>query len=144
MKYNTFIPDEKKQAMSYFMRLVNKKVIIEVKKVSPGRTLHQNSYLHLLLGAYGVHFGYTLEEAKIVYKRDINPSLYVYKKEIAGRSMAFLRSSADLTKEEMMISIDNLMRTSAEAGYPLPKAEDKDWIRELENQIEAQNHFLYG
>lgn len=138
MKFNLAIPAEVERARKYFDNLIDKKFIAEVKRVSPKRSLNQNSYLHLLLNAFGLHFGYTLDEAKTVYKRDINPEIFVYEK--AGSK--FLRSSADLTKEEMTKSIDRLREYSAEQGYPLPTATDQGWLRELENAVEQNRYYL--
>jgi hypothetical protein len=140
VKYNTAIPAEKKEAMSYFMRLINKKKLVEVKAISPGRTLRQNSYLHLLLSYLAAKTGYTPEEMKTLYKRVVNPDLYIYRK----MEMPFLKSSADLTKEEMMITIDRLHAYARDLGYPLPQAEDADWLRELENEVEQHAWWLNG
>lgn len=138
MKFNTAIQSDKKAAFSHFMKLANKKQIIDIKKVSPGRTLRQNAYLHLLIGYFGVHFGYTLEEAKQIYKQ-LNASIYRYEKK--GR--IFWRSSAELTKEEMMNTIDNFREKSSEQGCPLPPATDPGWLQEIENEIERNRHLLY-
>jgi len=137
MKYNLADKSEKSQAMSYFMKLVNKKSLVEVKKISPKRSLSQNSYLHLLIGAFGAHFGYTIDEAKIVYK-DMNSSTFLYEKN--GRK--FYRSSADLTKEDMAKTIDTFMQKSAEQGYTLPLATDQEWLRQIENEIERSRYYL--
>lgn len=120
------------------MALVNRRLVVDVKKISPRRTISQNNYLHLLLGAYGAHFGFTAEEAKTVYKRDVNPDLYVYAK--AGGK--FLRSSSELSKEDMAKSIDRFMEHSASMGYPLPLATDPEWMRQIENEIERARHYL--
>ena len=141
MKFNTANQVEKKEAFSYFTRLANKKQIIEIKKVSPKRTLSQNSYLHLIIGAFGAHFGYTMEEAKQIYK-EINMTVYLYRKENRGITREFWRSSADLTKEEMMQTIDRFRQKSEEAGYPLPDAEDTEWQRQLENEVERHMTYL--
>lgn len=137
MKFNLADKPAKSEAFRYFMRLANKKQIVEIKKVSPGRTISQNSYLHLLLGAFGAHFGYTIEESKLIYK-EVNAELYRYEKK--GR--VFWRSSAELSKEEMANTIDKFMRTSAEHGYPLPPATDKEWLMRIENEIEHSKHYL--
>jgi predicted phosphoadenosine phosphosulfate sulfurtransferase len=138
MKYNTANDAEATAAAEYLVTLIDKKQIAEVIKVSPKRTLNQNSYLHLIIGAYGANFGYTLAEAKTLYKRDVNPDIYVYKRH----GSMFLRSSADLTKEEMAKSIDRFMQMSAEQGFPLPLATDQEWLRQIENEIERSRHFL--
>lgn len=138
MKFNLAVKAEKSQAFTYFMTLANKKSLVEVKKISPGRSLSQNNYLHLLLGAFGQHFGYTLEEAKTVYKRDVNPGIYVYEKNGAK----FLRSSAELSKEDMAKTIDRFMENSKELGYELPLATDQEWLRQVENEMERSRYYL--
>lgn len=136
MKYNTAIKGEKENAKKYFEELLAKDSIVEIKKVSRNRSLKQNSYLHLLLGAFGDHFGYTLEEAKLIYK-EINKTIYFYKK----KDRTFIRSSADLSVDEMKDSIDRFREKSAEQGCDLPLATDQDWLRSIENMIE-QNRYI--
>ncbi len=117
--------------------LIEKKATVEIKRVIKRRTINQNSYLHLLLSAFGLHFGYTTEEAKVLYKR-FNKDIYAYEK--AGE--VFLRSSADLNTQEMMKSIDRFRQFSAEQDYPLPSATDEAAMRSLENAIETAQHYL--
>ena len=138
MKYNLSNDKEAQAAFTYLTKLVGSESIAEVKKVNPNRSLKQNAYLHLLLGAFGDHFGYTLEEAKTIYKQ-INKGVYQYEKK--GRT--FTRSSADLDTKEMTITIDKFREKSKEAGCPLPAATDKEWLMSIENMIE-QNNRLRG
>ena len=141
MKYNTANNAEAGKALDYLLTLTKGNKIVEVKEVKPRRSLNQNSYLHLLLGAFGAHFGYTLEEAKEVYKH-LNKEIYAYEREVRGKQWQFWRSSADLDKEEMAKSIDTLMTWSARAGYPLPPATDQEWLRQIENEIERSGYYL--
>lgn len=136
MKYNLANEKEHKEASIYFAQLVATDSIVEIKKVSPKRTLNQNSYLHLIIGAFGNHFGYTLDEAKLIYK-ELNSDIYGYEK----KNRYFWRSSADLSKEEMAQSIDHFMKISAANGCELPLATDVDWLRRIENEIE-RNRYL--
>lgn len=133
MKFNLAIDSEATKAFEYLTILTAKDSIAEVKKISPKRTLNQNSYLHLIIGYFGLHFGYNLEEAKFIYKQ-INQSIYRYKK----KDRTFWRSSADLTKEEMAKSIDKFMEKSKEFGCELPPATDLAWLIEVENAIEVE------
>lgn len=137
MKFNLSIQTEVVRAQEYLKLLIEKKSIAEVKKISPRRSLNQNSYLHLLLNAFGLHFGYNLEEAKLIYK-ELNKDVYAYDKK--GRT--FYRSSADLTKEEMTKTIDRFREASAAQDYPLPLATDQGWLREIENAIEQSKYYL--
>lgn len=138
MKYNTAIEKERDEAFEYLTKLSASDSLVEILKVSPRRSLKQNAYLHLLCGAFGDHFGYSLEEAKMVYK-EINKNIYYYKK----KERVFVRSSADLTIDEMKESIDRFRQKSAEQGCDLPLATDADWLRSIENKIE-QNKYLGG
>lgn len=136
VKYNLAIKDEATDAHIQLARLMIKKPIIEIKEVREQRSSNQNRYLHLLLGAFGMHFGYTLEESKLLYKQ-INSSTYQYEKK--GRS--FLRSSADLSTDEMAKTIDKFRFKSAEQGCDLPTATDQEWLRRIENEI-SNNRYV--
>jgi hypothetical protein len=137
MNYDLAKPVELIAARSRLTYLARKRRRVHIKEVRVNRTLSQNSYLHLILAAFGAHFGYTLEEAKMVYK-DINSAVYRYNKK--GRT--FIRSSADLSKEEMARTIDHFMEKSKEAGYELPLATDQEWLLQIENEIERNRHYL--
>ena len=137
MKYNLAKPSEAGKALDYLLELQKKGALAEVKKISPIRTSSQNRYLHLILGAFAQHFGYTLAEAKLIYK-ELNGNIYAYKK----KDRTFYRSSADLTKEEMMKSIDRFREASAVQDYPLPLATDQEWLMAIENAIEQSRHYL--
>ncbi len=137
MKYSTVNPQEAQRAKEYLELLIGRKKTVEIVAVSPKRSLNQNSYLHLLLGAYSAHFGFQLHETKYLYKR-LNQDIYAYVKN----GTTFLRSSADLSKEEMTRSIERFRQHSAEQDYPLPTATDKGWLQEIENAIEQAKYYL--
>jgi hypothetical protein len=137
MKYNLSIAADAQKAREYLDNLATKQAMVEIKKVSPKRTISQNSYLHLIISAFGAHFGYSASESKLIYK-ELNKDIYAYNKK--GRT--FYRSSADLTKEEMAKSIDTFREASDNAGYPLPLATDAGWLAEIENAIEQSRYYL--
>lgn len=137
MNYNLADPKELKACRNRISYLARKGSRAKVNEVQMKRTLSQNSYLHLIIQAFGAHFGYTSEEAKLIYKQ-VNSETYYYKKK--GRT--FIKSSADLTKEQMMRTIDKFMEASKEAGYALPLADDKEWLLQIENEIERTQRYL--
>lgn len=136
MRYNLASVKETNQAFEYLTKLGEKEAVVEVKRINPKRSNPQKRYLHLIIAAFGMHFGYDLEEAKQVYK-ELNASIYAYKKK--GR--VFWRSSASLDKETMAKTIDKFMRKSAEAGCSLPLAENEDWLNLIANEAE-RNHYI--
>lgn len=135
MKYRMSHPTQNKAARNRLYYLARKKSLVEIKEIRPKRTLAQNSYLHLIISYFGLHFGYTLEEAKQLYK-EINKDIYFYKK----KKRTFMRSSADLNTAEMANSIDLFMEKSNEAGCPLPLATDQDWLLEIDNELERSHY----
>lgn len=141
MKFNLGIEAEAGSARMRLSYLTARKKVVELKEVSQRRSLPQNAYLHLLLGAFGQHFGYTVEEAKQIYK-ELNTSIYAYTKQVRDKTRTFWRSSADLSKEEMAKSITVFKQKSAEAGYALPPATDQEWLRQIENEIERSKHYM--
>ncbi|MEG1686009.1 MAG: hypothetical protein RR319_08735, partial [Bacteroides sp.] len=77
------------------------------------RSLSQNNYLYLILGWFSLEYGCTIEEVKIdFFKRTVNRELFEVpnpKREGTTR----LRSTADLTKEEMSRAIDRFRNWSS-------------------------------
>lgn len=137
MNYNLADQKQAEEAFAYLTQLVGKSSLVKITKVSPARSLKQNSYLHLIIGCFAQHFGWTVQEAKIEYKR-ISPEIYTYDRN----GHKFLRSSADLTVEEMTLTIDKFRSISKTMGCPLPTATDLGWLREIENEIERSKYYL--
>jgi hypothetical protein len=137
MNYNLADKVELKSARNRIGYLAKKGKRVRITEIQLSRTLAQNSYLHLIIGAFGANFGYTLEEAKLIYK-EVNRATYYYNKK--GRT--FIRSSSSLNKEEMAVTIDKFMTASREAGYPLPLADDREWLLEIENEVERTRRYL--
>lgn len=143
MKYNLTVSQAIKEAKEHLGRLIVDGKTVDIKEVKPRRSLNQNSFLHLLLGAFSAHFGFSLNEGKSIYKMlPGNKELYHYTKELNGRTFEFVRSSADLDKTEMTKSIETLREWSAKMGYPLPTAQDEAWLQSLENDVERNERYL--
>lgn len=137
MRFNLADPIQVKAARNRLTYLKNKRRFVDIKEIFPSRSTNQNSYLHLILADFGVHFGYTLEEAKLIYK-ELNREIYYYTKK--GRT--FIRSSAKLNKDEMARTIDRFIEITAEQGYTLPPANNQDWMMQAENNAEKKRRFL--
>lgn len=137
MKYDLALEKDAKEAREYMAALFLRNCMVEIKKISPRRSIAQNAYLHLIIAYFGVHFGWTLEEAKIEYKR-INQDIYAYERN----EKWFMKSSKDLTVEEMAKSIDKFRQVSAERDFPLPLATQTEWLKQIENEIERSQFYL--
>lgn len=116
-----------------FKQLSEQRTVIELKK-KVKRSTSQNSYLHLILGWFAIETGYTLSEAKLLYK-NLSNEIYWYRK----RNESFYRSSADLTTKEMTESIEKFRNwSSATAKVYLPEPSDLNFLQEIE--IEMSKH----
>ena len=69
MKFKLSENIEAQKARIYLENLISKEANIELTKKNPPRSLSQNSYLHVCISLYAIHFGYTLSEAKTLLKR---------------------------------------------------------------------------
>lgn len=136
------------QAENFKLRcnlLYQKKAIVELNEKRPQRSLSQNKFLHAALGYFGMQTGYTLEETKdMIFKQVCNIDLFVVYKtnKFTGEQMKMLRSSADLTTEEMTLAIDRFRNWAARvAGIYIPSPEEHHMVMQME--IEAQRAKQY-
>ena len=109
------------------------------------RSSQQNRYLHLLLGYLAIETSNTLEYVKeVFYKRAANTELYVREKEdaILGK-VEYLRSSADLTKEEMTLSIERLRDWASQtAEIYLPEANEHEFLASIEYEMSRMKQWI--
>jgi hypothetical protein len=109
------------------------------------RTLSQNAYLHVLLGILAIDQGEKMEYVKdFYYKRLVNPDIFIVIKEdkILGK-VETLRSSKELTKEEMSKSIDKLRNwASSELGCYLPSSDEESLLKQAEIEIQRYRSYL--
>lgn len=138
MRYNLKNETEYKEASDFLsLSFMNDKTV-EIKVVRPQRSLKANAYYHLLLNICGIEWGYSMQEMKILHKRDISPSIFIYFKN----DSPFTKSSADLTSKELSDSIEQLKKYAAEQSLVLPEPSDDEALRYWEKQIESNRRFI--
>lgn len=119
--------------------------VVELTEKKPQRSLAQNSYLHTILSYFASEYGITADEAKVnYYKRLVNPDIYVRKHtNKKGKEVEYLRSSADLDKEEMSLSISRFRDwCSAEAEIYIPSGEEHEYLVYCQQCIERNKEYL--
>lgn len=126
--------------------LFKKRCIVELTEKKPQRTLKQNAYLHAALGYFGMQFGYTIEEVKTWYFKDTcNSELFVrYKTDsITGMQRKALRSSAELTSDEMTVAIERFRNWAADvAGVYIPSPEEHRLVEQMEIEVMRGRMYL--
>lgn len=143
MIYNLSTNSEKQQAQTRFDFLSSKGATVEITEKKPIRSINQNSYLHLILSAFGCEFGYTLEEVKqYFFKEHINPDIFNNGEKEGLLNIQDWRSTADLDTKEMTTAIDRFLDYSAKNGYRLPEPSDLVWITELKRTVHNHKQYL--
>jgi len=124
------------KAKTRFEQLVEKGSKIELKEIRPTRSLPQNSYLHVCLSLYGIHFGYTLNESKTDLKRNYG---LVYEK--GGKK--YLRSTANLDSKELTQFIEYIRDVAGQNGCYIPTSEE--YLQNkfaIDREIEQNKNYL--
>lgn len=143
MLYNLATELDRQRYQAKSELLLKRGAVVELTEKMQ-RTRAQNSYLHLLIGVVAMETGNTLAYAKEVYfKRIANPGLFVqhYNDSLAGE-VEILRSSADLSKEEMQEAIDRFKRWGAENGFYLPNPGDESLLQAIELEMARMKAYL--
>ncbi len=126
MIYELSKPFDANKAKARLETLIEKGKVIDITEKRKKRTLSQNAYSHVIFSLFGIEFGYTMEEAKTFLKRSCG-ELMKYEKN----GQYFLRSTADLSKDECQVFIDWVLKFAAEQGCYIPDSESY-----LQNQFE--------
>ena len=133
------------QARARLENLIAGKKVFDITEKKPQGSLSQNSYLHVLLSYFACQIGETMEYVKREYfKKLVNPATFIREREdkFLGR-IKFLRSSADLDKDEMTLCIDRFRNwSSAKAGIYLPSPDEGRMISLMEIEIERNKEYL--
>lgn len=147
MIYNSKIELDAKQALAKVKWLIEKGKTFEIKEKKARRSISQNGYLHLILGWFGIEFGYTLEEVKQdIFKKYVNPEIF-YEGESSGKlniSIEKWRSTRDLDTGELSLAIERFRNFSAAQGCYLPEPSDLVLIQQMEREILKHNNKVWS
>lgn len=145
MIYNLSNPYDVERFKGWVDKMIAERKVVEAKRKDENRTIKQNSYLHLIISYFATQYGCGADEAKIdFYKRRCNRDLFErWRRNRRGDPVPYLRSSADLTKEEMTLSIDRFRNwSSSVAGIYLPSPEDGEMMIYMMQEVERNKGFL--
>ena len=123
MIYDLRTKHEQGKAVAYLNKMIEARKVIDLKEKPKKRTIPQNAYLHVIMSLFGAETGYTLDEAKILLKRECG--FMHYKKS----GTLFLKKTSQCGKEEMQIFIQWIIEFAGTQGIFIPTSEEY-----LENQ----------
>jgi hypothetical protein len=142
MLYNLKNAFELEKFRDKVVELQNKGAMVEMKE-KRSRSLSQNAYLHTMLSYFALQFGYSLEETKVhFYKLVVNKDIFVRTgtDKFTGELYTYLRSSSELSKDEMSESIERFRSwMKEEAGLNFPSSEEYIALLHIQHDIENQS-----
>lgn len=126
--------------------LAERKDVVELR-TKRQRTLKQNGYLYCLLSYFAAQYGEEVEYVKTEYfKLLVNPSIFVvgsWIDKFTKEKRIKVRSTSDLTTEELSVAIDRFRDWSArEAEIYLPTAEEGALLQFCEIEIAKKQRYL--
>lgn len=143
MVYDLSSDFQRKSFLARVDNLMEKGAVVELTEKA-FRSPNQNRYLHLLIGVVAIETGNTLEDAKKWYfKETCNPDLFhVQHRDKMGNCIDHIRSTAELTKEEMSTAIDRFKRWGAENGIYMPNPDDASLLKAIEIEMGRMKSYL--
>lgn len=135
---------DRKRFLARCKSLYNNRKIVEVTDASK-RTYKQNNYLHTILAFFALECGMDKNSVKQqLYKTLCNADLYVRKEFNPKLNMevVVIRSSSELTTEEMSLSIDRFRKWSEEQGIYLPSPEEQNYLEQMALMVEQNKRWL--
>ena len=143
MVYDLSSDFQRKSFLARMDNLMEKGAVVELTEKA-FRSPNQNRYLHLLIGVVAIETGNTLEDAKKWYfKETCNPDLFhVQHRDKMGNCIDHIRSTAELTKEEMSTAIDRFKRWGAENGIYMPNPDDASLLKAIEIEMGRMKAYL--
>ncbi len=118
-------------------KLTEKKVKVELKEVRGVRTLSQNRYLHVCITLYAINFGYTINEAKTMLKRECG--FMTYKKH----DTVFLVETSKQNTEELTKFIEWIRNYAAQNDCYIPSSEEFiENAFNIQRQIDMAKEYL--
>ena len=107
------------------------------------RSLKQNNYMHLCCGLFAMENGLSLEYVKLHYfKIHCNPDIFVSKhNDMLVGEVTEVRSSKDITKEEMTLAMERFSKWGADEGVLLPDPTDGKALQKIESDINKMRKY---
>lgn len=110
------------------------------------RSGQQNKYMHVCIGIVAMETGNTIDYVKRYYfKAYCNPQLFLarhYDTHLR-REVVTVKSSRDLTTEEMNTAIERFRNWAATEGWYIPTPEEEFLIRQAETEINKRKEYLW-
>lgn len=142
MKYNLKNDFDKERFKKRVNFLYGNERVVILQEMTK-RTLKQNNYLHLILTAFALETGYTLECVKRnFFKLEVNKDLFLSEERGNFGTKQALKSTTQITKDNLSIAIDRFKKWSSDNGIYLPEPEDEEYLAHLEIEASRLQRYI--
>lgn len=144
MMYNTKNPLEVQNLRLKIEKLIEKQSMVEVVE-KKARSLNQNAYCHLAISYFALQIGLPMQEVKDAYfKNYCNHELFARNRydKILNVEREYLRSTTELTKDEMSLAIDRFLKFAAEQGVYIAPSDEYIAILHMQHEVSNNQRYL--
>ena len=128
---------DKKKFREYGNKLFSEGRKVEIKELKGKRTIKQNSYLHICITLYAIHFGEILEDAKSDLKQ--NCPFMICKRNGQERT----KRTRDLDTKELTDFIEWIRNYAGQNGCYIPTSEEYlTNYNQIEKEIQIHKPYL--
>ncbi len=128
---------DKQKAETYFNKLLDTQKKIELKEIKAKRSIKHNAYLHVCITLFAIEFGYTIEEAKTLLKRDCEFMRY------EKNGIVFLKATRKMLSDELSKFIEWIRNYSGKQGCYIPTSEEyKENHYSIDKHISNNKQYL--
>jgi hypothetical protein len=146
MKYDLSNQSDRERLMEHVRQAVEKREgIVEFTTKKRQRSLPQNRYLHVILSYFASQYGESMEYVKEKFFKEVcNRDLFfqLVNDRILGYTER-VRSTADLTTEEMSLAIERFRDFCAmQAGIYIPSPDEHRLLELAEIEVERHKEYV--
>lgn len=146
MKYDLSNQSDRERLMEHVRQAVEKREgIVEFTTKKRQRSLPQNRYLHVILSYFASQYGESMEYVKEKFFKEVcNRDLFY--RLVNDRILGYterVRSTADLTTEEMSLAIERFRDFCAmNAGIYIPLSDEHRLLELAEIEVERHKEYV--
>lgn len=144
MIYNLANDLEERTFALRVQRLTRQKAMVELTEKRP-RSLRQNAYCHLAIAYFALQIGLPPTEVKDAYfKTHCSPDIFIRTRfdPILHTQRTYLRSTAQVTAQEMTTAIDRFLQFAAEQGIYIAPPDQHIALLHMQHDVEQAKRYL--
>lgn len=144
MIYNLANDLEERTFALRVQRLTRQKAMVELTEKRP-RSLRQNAYCHLAIAYFALQIGLPPTEVKDAYfKTHCSPDIFIRTRfdPILHTQRTYLRSTSQVTAQEMTTAIDRFLQFAAEQGIYIAPPDQHIALLHMQHDVEQAKRYL--